>query len=357
VVQLGGNARMIGAIVGTGSLAALAARPGVGGLIDRRGRKWTALWFLALDAIAISLYFPIHSIGWPIFVVRAIHGAVEGTARVALFAMVYEMLPRGREGEAMATFSLCGQVPAALAPLLGEQLIRSLGFTVFFALAIAIVVAAAIVVSFVIEPPHPRHESGEPIGSRSYKSLFTDRKLMPLWIVTLMFSVALAARLSFVAPFAYQQGVQRAGWYFAIYSLMAVAVRLGGGQIMDRIGLNRALAPSLALLALGLALLAGTGKFGLLDVAAVIGGIGHGYLYPALSALVIARTPLASTGRSSSIYSSLYDLGSMAGPYLLGIVAVTFGYGPMFIIAGSIAMAGAIYFVIAEPDARLKLRN
>ncbi|MDO8433698.1 MAG: MFS transporter [Candidatus Binatus sp.] len=357
VVELGGNASIIGAIIGTGSLAALAARPGVGALIDRRGRKWTALWFLVLDAIAISLYFPIHSIGLPIFLVRAIHGAIEGTARVALFAMVYEMLPRGREGEAMATFSLCGMVPGAIAPLVGEQLIRSLGFTVFFALAIALIVASAIVVSFVVEQPHPAHASGDSPGGRSYRSLLTDRALMPLWIVTLMFSLALASRLSFVAAYAYQEGVQRAGWYFAIYSLMAVGVRLVGGQVMDRMGLNRALAPSLAVLAIGLALLAGTGRFGLLDIAAVIGGIGHGYLYPALSALVIARTPLKSTGRSSSIYSSLYDLGGMAGPYLLGVVAVTFGYGPMFIVSGSIALAGAIYFVIAEPDARLRFRN
>jgi len=329
VVELGGNASIIGAIIGTGSLAALAARPGVGALIDRRGRKWTAMWFLALDAIAISLYFPIHSIGLPLFIVRAIHGAVEGTARVALFAMVYEMLPRGREGEAMATFSLCGMVPGAIAPLVGEQLIRSLGFPVFFALAIALIVASAIVVSFVVEPPHPIHGSGDAAGGRSYRSLLTDQMLMPLWIVTLLFSLALSSRLSFVAPYAYQEGVQRAGWYFAIYSLMAVGVRLTGGQIMDRMGLNRALAPSLAVLAMGLALLAGTGRFGLLDIAAVIGGIGHGYLYPALSALVIARTPLKSTGRSSSIYSSLYDLGAMAGPYLLGVVAVTIGYGPM----------------------------
>ncbi len=178
---------------------------------------------------------------------------------------------------------------------------------------------------------------------------------MPLWVVTLMFSLALSSRLSFVAPYAYQEGVQRAGWYFAIYSLMAVGVRLLGGQIMDRMGLNRAIGPSLAVLAVGLALLAGTGRFGLLDIAALIGGIGHGYLYPALSALVIARTPRASTGRSSSIYSSLYDLGAMAGPYLLGVVAVTFGYGPMFIVAGSMALAGAIFFVIAEPAARLRV--
>ena len=81
------------------------------------------------------------------------------------------------------------------------------------------------------------------------------------------------------------------------------------------------------ILAIGMALIAGTGHAGVLDVAAVIGGFGHGYLYPALSALVIARTDLSAMGRSSSIYTSLYDAGTMAGPYVLGIVGESFGYG------------------------------
>jgi MFS family permease len=353
IVDRGGSASVIGAIIGTGSLAALASRPAVGALIDRRGRRWTAMWFLFLDAFAIALYIPIHSLGVPIFVVRAIHGGVEGIARVALFAMVYEMLPRGREGEAMATFSLCGMIPGALGPVAGEQLIRNFGFTAFFGLAIGLILLSATIASAVVEPADPnRGHGGHPTSSGpGYASLLTDRTMMPLWIVTLVFALAISSRLSFVAPYAYQQGVHRAGWYFAIYSLMAIGVRLGGGQLMDRVGLNRALAPSLTVLAIGLAMIAGAGTIGVLDLAAAVGGIGHGYLYPALTALVIARTPPNATGRSSSVYSSLYDFGAMAGPYLLGLVGAWLGYGPMFVVSGTIALAGAVYFVVAEPGA------
>ena len=47
VVDLGGGASTIGAIVGTGPLFALLARPYVGTAIDRRGRKTISFWFLA----------------------------------------------------------------------------------------------------------------------------------------------------------------------------------------------------------------------------------------------------------------------------------------------------------------------
>jgi MFS family permease len=352
IVDRGGTAGVIGAIIGTGSLAALASRPAVGVLIDRRGRRWTATSFLLLDAVAIALYLPLHSISASVFVVRAIHGAIEGTARVALFAMVYEMLPLGREGEAMSIFSLSGMVPAALGPVVGEQLIRSLGFGAFFVLAIALMLAGAQISSAVVEPVERTDVSaGTPPEAPGYSSLLSDRAMLPLWIVTLLFALAISSRLSFVAPYAYQEGVRRVGWYFAIYSIAGVVVRLRGGRWMDRIGLTRALLPSLIVLAVGLALIAGAGISGVLDVAAVIGGIGHGYLYPALSALVIARTPAQATGRSSSIYASLYDFGAMAGPYALGVVASQWGYGLMFIVSGIIALVGGIYFAGAEPAA------
>ncbi|MGA7869715.1 MAG: MFS transporter [Candidatus Binatus sp.] len=355
IVDHGGSAGLIGAIIGTGSLAALASRPAVGALIDWRGRRGIAMWFLFLDAFAIALYLPVHSLSVPIFAVRAIHGAVEGTARVALFALIYEMLPSGREGEAMAIFSLCGMIPAALGPVVGEQLIRSFGFTAFFALAIVLMLFSALIAGAVIEPAGREHPSSDALAvGPGYMTLLTDRAMLPLWIVTLMFALAISSRLSFVAPYAYQEGVHRVAWYFAIYSVAAVAVRVRGGQLMDRIGLNRAIAPSLIVLAIGLAMIAGAGTTAVLDMAAAVGGIGHGYLYPALSALVIARTPALATGRSSSIYSSLYDFGAMAGPYVLGIVATQLSYGPMFILSGAIAFAGAAYFVLAEPGALLR---
>src|SRR5579872_2098735 len=189
VVDRGGGAGAIGAIVATGSLFALLARPYVGGAIDRYGRKTTSLWFLALDVIALALYLPLHSLGWPIYAVRAIHGAIEGTARVALFAMVYDLLPEGRHGEGMSIFSICGMGPAALVPMLGEVLIRRDGFRAFF-IAAMVLIAIGAMLTRMLPDDRPAHhaEHRDPPRGPSYVVLMRDAKLQPLWVVTLLFS-------------------------------------------------------------------------------------------------------------------------------------------------------------------------
>jgi MFS family permease len=356
LVELGANARVIGAVVGTFSLAALVARPGVGALFDRNGHRRIATLLLAIDVFVIALYLTVHSLGWPLFAVRAAHGLVEGTARVALFAMVYEFLPRERAGQAMSIFSLCGIGSAGFAPILGEWLINIGGFPAFFACAIVLTTAAATAARMLPDDRDAvRAESrARAFDAPGYGAMLRDRALLPLWIATLMFSLSISSRLSFVAPYAQMRGVAQVAWYFAVYSAAAMAVRIFGGKLMDRVGLERMVAPSLAALAAGIAMIAGTGSMGMLYWAAIIGGAGHGYVYPALSAIVIRRTQARAAGRSSSIYQSLYDLGSMAGPYGLGAAAAAFGYAPMFAIAGALALAGALFFVGAEPAWRAR---
>ena len=238
VVDLGGGVSTIGALVGTGPLFALLARPYVGSAIDRRGRRATSLWFLALDVVALALYLPIHSLGWPIYAVRAIHGAVEGTARVALFAMVFDLLPEGREGEAMTVFSLSGMGPASIAPLFAEILIKHSGFTAFFLSAVALVAIATVLAMLLPDDRLIHHEQHEAPRGPSYVALMRDAKLQPLWVVTLLFSLAISSRLSFVAPFAYQKGISTVGVYFVIYALVGVVVRIVGRRVLDRVGLG-----------------------------------------------------------------------------------------------------------------------
>src|SRR5258708_17794242 len=71
-----------------------------------------------------------------------------------------------------------------------------------------------------------------------YRALLFDPALMTFWIVTLLFGMAITSRFSFIAPFAYAQGVRNVGWYFTRYSLFAVIVR-ASGRTMDRVGIER----------------------------------------------------------------------------------------------------------------------
>ncbi len=266
--------------------------------------------------------------------------------------MVYEILPEGRRGEAMAIFSLCGQIPAGIAPLAGEEIIRWSGFGGFFIFTALLCVIAAVFVS-VLPTDRPLRATdaitSPPVLGPAYRALLSNRELALLWIVTLLFALGISARLSFITPFAYERHIPRIGIYFLIYSTIAVLLRIFGARIIDRVGLSRMLVPSMLTLAAGLALIAMLGMPGMIELAALLGGIGHGYLYPALSALVIERTPLDAMGRASSIDTSLYDFGYMAGPYLLGAIATGFGYPAMFTIAGAMLLVGAILYLLFEP--------
>jgi MFS family permease len=351
IVRLGGGAAQIGAIVGVGALAALAARPGFVPLMEWRGRRAVALWSLVLEAVAIALYLPIHSLGWPIYAVRILQGAVDGTARAALFAMVFDVIPKGRRGEAMAVFSLSGQGPAALGPPIGEALLKYFGFEVFFCVAAVLCLVAAVASAMLPGGGGARGELEQDsavAAGAGYRALLFDRKLAPLWVVSFVFGFAVAARLSFVAPFAYEKNIAQVGWYFALYSGIAVALRLLGASVLDRVGVERILGPAIGLLGIGVAVLALTGASGALLAAAVLGGVGHSYAYPALGAMIITHTPAEEFGRSSVVYTSLYDCGSMLAPYMLGVFATLWGYGPMFAVAGLVTIATGVYFHASE---------
>ena len=341
VMHLGGGAAQIGAVIAAGGVAALAVRPLNGVGVDRLGCRWVAMRFLILDAAATALYIPVASLGWPIYAVRAIHGAIDGTARVALFAMVYELLPAARRGQAMATFTLCSMIPAALGPAIGEEIIAYLGFGQFFiAAAVVCLVSAAIASRLPAGVSATHREAGKAAAAGGFIALLRDRALLPLWAITLLWAVALASR-TFVIPFAYQHGIARVGWYFMLYCGVAVVLRIFWAGLLDTVGLDRILAPALVLTALGLALLALTGRVGMLELAALAGGAAHGYFYPALCAQVIGHTRPEQMGRSSAIFNSLLDFGGMAGPYGLGLMANATGYGPMFLASAAIALGGA----------------
>ncbi len=355
VVRLGGGASTIGAIAAIAALGALAMRPAASRAIERRGRRWTALWFLILSAASIWAYLPIRSLGWPLYAVAACNGVANGGVRVALFTMVYPLLPPGRAGEAMAIFSLSGQGPASFGALLGELIVHFFGFTGLFLSAGAITLIAALLVGLVArdDPAAGSGPVGEAIAASasdappaSYRALLADRALIPLWIATVAFSLAISARPSFVAPFAYARGIRSVGVYFTVYGLVAVAVRLNARRF-DQIGLQRLLAPALAILGVGVGAVAATGPFGMLELAAAIGGLGHGVAYPVLSALVIRNTPRRAAGRASTIYTSIADLCGMAGPFGLGILAHRAGYPAMFLTAGTAGLAGAIAYAAA----------
>jgi MFS family permease len=76
-------------------------------------------------------------------------------------------------------------------------------------------------------------------------------------------------------------------------------------------------------------------------LAGLLGGGAHGFLYPALSALLVDVTPEARRASAVGIFSAVCLLGNAVGAVAFGYIAHGVGYTPMW-IALAVVMAGGI---------------
>jgi predicted MFS family arabinose efflux permease len=97
-------------------------------------------------------------------------------------------------------------------------------------------------------------------------------------------------------------------------------------------------------LAIGFCLIAlGTGDLSL-AIAGVFCGMGHGYTFPILLGMVVSRTRASERGAALSIFTALFDGGTVMGGPLLGVVIDWAGYPPMFATAAAIVAVSAVVF-------------
>jgi MFS family permease len=76
----------------------------------------------------------------------------------------------------------------------------------------------------------------------------------------------------------------------------------------------------------------------------VLCGLGHGFVYPVLSSLVVARASESGRGAAISIHTALPDVGGLLGAPLLGWLIEVRGFAVMFAAAGAMLALGSLIF-------------
>ena len=118
------------------------------------------------------------------------------------------------------------------------------------------------------------------------------------------------------------------GGIFAMMALLNLAAIGPAGAWADRFGRKRVIVPSAFVSAGALALFAVTGELWLFLVAAVLQGIGTGFIGPAPAAYAADVIPAGARGLGMGLYRTYSDLGFVLGPLLLGWIAdVTGSFG------------------------------
>jgi MFS family permease len=338
---LGANEVEIGLIVGLTAVASIAVRPTVGRAMDERGRRPVILFGNIVNVVVLSLYLTVTQLGLWLYTVRIIHGFAEALLFTALFTYGADQVPASRRTEGIALFGISGMLPIALGGVLGDVILDRWDFDIFF-----LVVLGFAVVSLLLSIPLPESRlTGSAQGRpRRFLASVVQRDLLPLWWVTLVFSLALTAYFTFLKTFVLETGIGSVGLFFSAYAATAVGLRLFAAWLPDRVGPKRVLYPSLVSMSLGFVVLAAASGSGAVALAGVLCGAGHGYAFPIVMGLVVSRATGADRGSAMAIFTGLFYVGALLGGPAFGAVIRFGSYSAMFLAASAWVLIGGVAF-------------
>jgi predicted MFS family arabinose efflux permease len=351
VKAIGGTETTIGLLLGVGAAASVVARPGVGVLLDRLGRRRVLLAGNLANAASWIPFLFVTAPGPWLYVWTTLHDVVWGALFASYFTYAADLIPAERRAEGIAVFGVAGMTANGLAPVLGEIVIARAGFPAYFGTAIVFALVAVAMTLGVADRPAAAAAPSQTGIVKGLVALGRSPELRRVFVASAFLGAAINAAFFFVAPFTRELGLARSGPFFMAYAGTSIVIRLFGRRALDLMGPHRVSVPGFTIFAIGLAGLALLPYVGVETATAVLvatgiaGGAGHGSLFPVLSALAIARAPASMQGAVVSLHTAALDLGAVLGTPLCGAVADRAGYPAMYVMMGICCWAGLILMV------------
>ncbi len=340
IVAIGGTEAEVGLILGVFSATAVLLRPFVGAAADERGTRLFIVAGTLLLAVASALYAVAASVAL-LLALRLFHGAGWASFGTATSALVADLAPRNRRGEAMGYYGMFINLAMAVGPAVGVVLMTAYSFPVLFAISAATALLAVLLALGIHEPAR-RGSRNVPEGPR--QGVLERTALFPSLILA-MTAMTYGAVVSFLPIYASRQGIDNPGVFFTAFATVLLLSRGFTGQLSDRYGRAAVIAPGIALATAALALLAFASSLPAFLAVAVLYGLGFAAVQPALMALVVDRAPLNRRGAAMGTFSTSMDLGIGTGSVVWGFVAQAAGYRSMYLAAGGVALLTLAVFL------------
>jgi MFS family permease len=340
----GGDQVDIGIIMGAFALSSVLCRPWISDMIDRIGRKKSyAAGSLIMTLMPLAYLFfrgALDGFYLLLILVRVIHGVGFAICITAAFTYIADIIPHERLNGGLGMFGISGLVGSAIGPVIAEIIIRRAGFDLLF-----IVASALSGIGLIIQ--HPLKETFVHVMKPAESSFFLilqRKRIFMVAVIALLFGFGLAAVNGFVSPYASEKHIAFISVYYMAYSAAAIFARLLGGDFIDRLGEDKIIPYALALTGAGLLLLVFMKGSGLLLVAGLMTGSGHGWLYPALNAGAIRGEPQAVRGKITGAFTGSIDAGAFVGSVILGYVGELAGFQALFLAAGATVLCAIFVF-------------
>ena len=349
--ELHADASVIGVVAATALIAGVLATPWLGSALDRGRRAPFMTGGALVNAISGAAFAFVHSVSWPIFALRAVHGVSYALVFNATVTLATDLAPPKKLGQAIGLCGAAGMVANAIAPALAEWIADHRGWGLVFWLAGGAALLASLLALFIREPRDAelRHAAHAAMTqhvavapAENALVLIRDSGRWGAFICGAANGAAFGVMFTFTQPFALSLGASQVSSFFVGYTLCALAVRLFLGTLADTWGRQRVACAALLLYGL-VAALASLLRPNLLFAIGAGLGLAHGLLYPALNALAIEGVSRARRGAVMSYFFGCFNAGFALWVTGLGLVAKSQGYPLVFLATGVLVGTAALF--------------
>ncbi len=330
VLDIGGDQKDAGFIIGIFTLSSVFFRPFAGKFTDRIGRKNLMITGAFIFFVS-PFFYSLATYTETLLLVRFFHGIGIAAFTVSSITLIADTAPIDRRGEAFGAFGLSAMIALTVSPAVGTWLL-TFSFTEVFLTAAALS-GVCVFLCFLVEEPFHSYTNPPP---------FEFKKVVLPSVIILLCTITYGSIIAFLPFFA--EHISGFSLYYTCYALSSIVIRIPIGRISDVVPRQKIILPGLFTVSISLILLYASHSLILLAFSGFLYGIGFSSVYPTLTAFLVDRIPEEARAQGLSYFTASFDLGIALG-------SVIFGFFPLFLIypLGSvIVFTGMLFFYWSE---------
>jgi MFS family permease len=301
-------------ILGLWTLAAAISRPFSGKIADNFGRKST-IFIGVIVSIVISFMYPLFTSITAFLTLRFLHGFSTGFQPTGATALVSDIIPQGRRGEAMGIFSMTTSIGFGLGNYFSTTIFQYYQINGLFVASGLCGLIALSLVLVIKEEKKPKAD-------------FNLRNIIPKWNeiigreviqpTVFMFITATIAGIYYliVPDFSTHLGMEAKGVFWLFFTFTSLGTRFLAGKAADKYGYRNNLLVGLSIeIISGLLCAYATSPFEFM-LGASLYGIGGGMMTPAIFAWTADLANPAFKGRGIGTMFIALEIGIALGGFV-----------------------------------------
>ncbi|MHC1753197.1 MFS transporter [Humidesulfovibrio sp.] len=337
-------------------LTALIMRPFLGRYLSLKNTVQFMRVGMGLATVSLLCY-PLATTIPTLACVRVLHGMGFVTVVSGLMGSLMAFLPRKQSAQGFGLFSVTILLPYAIMPPFVEVLLPHIAnHGIAYALAAPLMLPAFLLLVPLgariraLAATLPQSHLERP-GWDEVRQAVRSAGVLLLVGANFFLVAAHSIVFFFMRDFAAAIGTANPGAFFTYANVSTIAVRVLGGNILDRVDKGRTLLITAIGLGLLVPLFAHAGGPGVLLGMAALYGIGMAMTMPLVNASMFSISPPRLRAYNANLLMTAVDAGFFVGPFLGGaIMAGELGHGVLFGVGGALMLASGL---CVRPVARI----